>query len=137
MSILHKKDRGITRKKMAVDMRLLFTFFFISLLCSETNYAQHTETGLASYYSDSLQGNLTASGETYDRLKLTAAHRNLAFHTKIKVTNLENKKTAIVIINDRGPFVKGRILDLSRAAAEKLDFIEKGVVQVKIELLKP
>ncbi len=118
-------------------MRLLFTFFFISLLCSEANYAQHTETGLVSYYSDSLQGNLTASGEVYDTIKLTAAHRNLAFHTKIKVTNLENKKSVIVIINDRGPFVKGRILDLSRAAAEKLDFIDKGLVQVKIELLKP
>ena len=118
-------------------MKLLFLFFFISLVCSEANYAQDIETGLASFYNDKLQGRLTASGQIYDTIKMTGAHRSLAFQTKVKVTNLENKKTVIVIINDRGPFVKGRILDLSRAAAEQLDFIDKGVVQVKIELLKP
>lgn len=108
----------------------------MSLFFSEANYAQHTETGLASFYSDNLQGRMTANGQVYDKMKMTAAHRSLAFNTKIKVTNLENKKSVIVIINDRGPFVEGRILDLSRAAAKKLGFVDKGVVKVKLEVIK-
>jgi len=78
---------------------------------------------------------MTANGEVYDKVKMTAAHRSLAFKTKIKVTNLENKKSVIVIINDRGPFVEGRIIDLSRAAAEKLGFVDKGVVKVRVEVV--
>ena len=116
---------------------ILCCFITLSLFFSEANYAQHTETGLASFYSDNLQGRMTANGEVYDKMKLTAAHRSLAFKTKIKVTNLENKKSVVVIINDRGPFVEGRIVDLSRAAAEKLDFVDKGVVKVKIQVVKP
>lgn len=117
-------------------MKLLIICCFISLIYSEPNYAQHIETGMASFYSDSLQGRMTASGEAYDKIKMTAAHRSLAFNTKIKVTNLDNKKSVVVIINDRGPFVEGRIIDLSRAAAEKLDFIDKGVVKVRVEVIK-
>ena len=108
----------------------------MSLIFSEPNFAQHVETGMASFYSDKLQGRMTASGETYDKLKMTAAHRSLAFKTKIKVTNLENKKSVLVLVNDRGPFVEGRIIDLSRAAAEKLDFIDKGVVKVRVEVVE-
>lgn len=118
------------------EMKLLIICCFISLIYSEPNYAQHIETGMASFYSDSLQGRMTASGEAYDKIKMTAAHRSLAFNTKIKVTNLDNKKSVVVIINDRGPFVEGRIIDLSRAAAEKLDFIDKGVVKVRVEVIK-
>jgi len=120
-------------------MRTLFIFLFVSfnLLYCESSAAQHVETGLASFYSDSLQGKMTASGEAYDKMKMTAAHRSLAFKTKIKVTNLENKKTVIVVINDRGPFVEGRILDLSRAAAKKLGFIDKGVVKIKMTVIDP
>ncbi|MDN3643593.1 septal ring lytic transglycosylase RlpA family protein [Lutimonas halocynthiae] len=111
---------------------ILCCFIGLSLFFSEANFAQHTETGLASFYSDNLQGRMTANGDVYDKMKMTAAHRTLAFNTKIKVTNLENKKSVVVIINDRGPFVEGRILDLSRAAAEKLGFVDKGVVKVKV-----
>jgi rare lipoprotein A len=114
---------------------ILSCFITLSLLFSGATYAQHVETGLASFYSDNLQGRMTASGEIYDTLKMTAAHRSLAFNTKIKVTNLENKKSVIVIINDRGPFVEGRIIDLSRAAAEKLGFVDKGVVKVTVEVI--
>ena len=135
---MNKNEAIMTKKNHYFKKRffILCCFITLSLFFSEANYAQHTETGLASFYSDNLQGRMTANGEVYDKMKLTAAHRSLAFKTKIKVTNLENKKSVVVIINDRGPFVEGRILDLSRAAAEKLDFVDKGVVKVKVEVIK-
>lgn len=128
----------MTKKNQYFKKRffILCCLISLSLFFSEANYAQHTETGLASFYSDNLQGRMTANGQVYDKMKMTAAHRSLAFNTKIKVTNLENKKSVIVIINDRGPFVEGRILDLSRAAAKKLGFVDKGVVKVKLEVIK-
>lgn len=128
----------MTKKNQYFKKKFFILCYFISLslFFSEANYAQHTETGLASFYSDNLQGRKTANGQVYDKMKMTAAHRSLAFNTKIKVTNLENKKSVIVIINDRGPFVEGRILDLSRAAAKKLGFVDKGVVKVKLEVIK-
>lgn len=85
----------------------------------------------ASYYSDSLAGNSTASGEPYDPNKMTAAHRTLDFGTRLRVTR-EGYGEVIVTVNDRGPFVDGRIIDLSRAAAEKIDMITAGVVEVCI-----
>jgi len=95
-------------------------------------------TGKATYYSDALHGNTTASGEKYDKKKLTAAHRTLPFGTVVEVTNLLNGKSVIVTINDRGPFGKEeRIIDLSRAAAEKIDMIQAGVVPVEVEILDP
>ncbi|MGD9992414.1 MAG: septal ring lytic transglycosylase RlpA family protein [Salinivirgaceae bacterium] len=97
--------------------------------------AQITEFGLASFYADKFDGRITASGETFDQRKLTAAHRTLPFGTTVKVTNLENKKTVRVVINDRGPFIKDRVIDLSKAAAEELGFIKEGVTQVKLEVL--
>ncbi len=91
-----------------------------------------TETGMASYYSESYNGKKTANGEIYSSSKLTAAHKTLPFGTKVKVTNLSNGKTVKVRINDRGPFVAGRIIDLTRTAADKLDMLQAGVVKVKI-----
>ena len=94
-------------------------------------------TGIASYYSDKLHGRKTASGEVYDRNKLTAAHKSLPFGTKVKVTNLANMKTVIVKINDRGPFGdRKRIIDLSRSAANRLDMIRQGIIEVEVEILK-
>ena len=93
------------------------------------------EEGAASYYADSLQGNSTASGEPYDRNAMTAAHRTLAFGTKVRVTNLDNGKSVVVRINDRGPHVKSRIIDLSGAAAEKLGMLDAGEVTVRIEIV--
>ena len=90
--------------------------------------------GLISYYSDSLQGRPTASGEAYDPRALTAAHTTLDFGTRVRVTNLENGKSAVVVVNDRGPFVKGRILDVSRQAAEQLEMTQSGVTQASIAL---
>jgi rare lipoprotein A len=89
----------------------------------------------ASYYHDALHGNRTANGDIYDKSKMTAAHKGLPFGTKLLVTNTINSDTVTVEINDRGPFVKGRELDLSRAAAEKLGMISNGVVKVKCEII--
>jgi rare lipoprotein A len=91
------------------------------------------EEGVASYYADSLDGNPTASGEPYDKNALTAAHRTLAFGTKVKVTNLGNNKSVVVRINDRGPHSKNRIIDVSGAAAEQLDLLDSGIAKVRID----
>ena len=94
------------------------------------------ETGIASYYADSLQGNLTASEEPYDKGKLTAAHPSLEFGTRVKVTNLDNGKSVVVRINDRGPHTGGRIIDVSGAAADKLDLKDSGTAKVELEVLE-
>jgi len=91
--------------------------------------------GRASFYSDQLHGHKTASGETFNRTKLTAAHPSLPFGTWVRVTNLRNGKDVIVRINDRGPFVKGRIIDLSRGAAKEIGLIQAGTARVKLEAL--
>ncbi len=93
------------------------------------------EEGTAAYYSDVLHGKKTASGEPYDKNAFTAAHKTLAFGTRVEVTNLENDESVTVIINDRGPFTKGRIIDLSRAAAEQIDMVEQGLAPVRLEIL--
>lgn len=92
------------------------------------------EEGLASYYAGSFHGRKTASGETYDKRAYTAAHRTLAFDTRVKVTNLGNDRSVWVRINDRGPHVTGRIIDLSGAAAGKLRIAEAGVAKVRLEI---
>ncbi|MBZ9626805.1 septal ring lytic transglycosylase RlpA family protein [Psychroflexus sp. CAK1W] len=110
--------------------------FFIGLLLivSQVGFSQ-TQTGKASFYADKFEGRPTASGEIYEHNLATAAHRKLPFGTKVKVTNLENNKTAIVKINDRGPFIRGRIIDLSRSIANALDIIKSGATEVRIEVL--
>ncbi len=96
-----------------------------------------TSTGRASYYADSLAGNATASGEPYEPSELTAASRDLPFGTRVRVTRVDTGASVVVRINDRGPFGDhGRILDLSRAAAERLDMIRAGVVEVRAEILE-
>jgi len=94
-----------------------------------------TQTGMASYYADKFEGRKTASGEIFLQDKFTAAHRTLPFGTKLKVTNLSNGKSVVVIINDRGPFSDDRIIDLSKAAAKQLDMIKSGEIPVKIEVI--
>lgn len=93
------------------------------------------ETGLASFYARHFEGEPTASGELYDGDRLTAAHRTLPFGTRVRVTNLENDRSVSVVINDRGPFVRGRVIDLSRRAARELDFIGRGLTRVRVEVL--
>ncbi|MCF7203721.1 septal ring lytic transglycosylase RlpA family protein [Pseudomonas oligotrophica] len=92
-----------------------------------------TQQGKASFYARMHHGQKTASGEAHDQNALVAAHRSLPFGTRVRVTNLENGRQVTVRINDRGPYRRGRIIDLSRAAAQKLDMIDDGVVRVRIE----
>jgi rare lipoprotein A len=95
-----------------------------------------TETGIASWYGLTYNGRRSANGEVFDMEKLTAAHRTFPFDTWIEVTNLENKKHIDVRITDRGPFVKGRIIDLSLAAAREIDMVEAGIVKVRIKVIR-
>jgi rare lipoprotein A len=94
------------------------------------------EYGKAGYYADSLHGRNTKSGEKYDKNKFTCAHMTLPFGTKIRVTRLDNDRSVVVTVNDRGKFVEGYIVDLSRAAAEQIDLIQKGVARVKVEVIE-
>jgi rare lipoprotein A (peptidoglycan hydrolase) len=91
--------------------------------------------GKASWYGPGFHGKLTASGEVFDQNGMTAAHRELSLGTRLRVTNLVNGKSTVVTVNDRGPYIEGRHLDLSWAAAKKVEMIEAGVVDVKIEVL--
>jgi rare lipoprotein A len=93
------------------------------------------EEGLASWYGGKFQGRITSSGEVFDANLLTAAHKTLPFGTMVKVTNLANGRSTVVKINDRGPFVEGRIIDLSRAAAEQIDMVGTGTARVSVEVL--
>jgi rare lipoprotein A len=95
-----------------------------------------TLEGVASYYADDFHGKQTSNGEIFDMNELTAAHRTLPFGTRARITNLENKKSVVVRINDRGPFIEGRMIDLSLAAAKELDLIRMGTARVKIEVLE-
>lgn len=92
-------------------------------------------SGRASYYADRYHGRSTASGEPYDRTAYTAAHKTFPFGTVVRVTRLDTRKSVVVRINDRGPFTEGRVIDLSRASAQDLDLIERGVAEVEIEVL--
>jgi rare lipoprotein A len=96
----------------------------------------NVQTGKASWYGDAHHGKKTASGEPYDQTQLTAAHRSLPLGTRVRVTNVANGRTVVVRINDRGPFVGGRIIDLSRAAAQELGSLGAGLFPVRLEVLE-
>jgi len=95
-----------------------------------------TIEGVASYYAHDFHGRKTANGETYDMYAMTAAHKTFPFGTVVRVHNLSNGKYAVVRINDRGPFVEGRIIDLSLGAAQKVGMIESGTARVRLEVLQ-
>jgi rare lipoprotein A len=119
-------------------MRFPTTPSIVILLLLLSNAAYPFEQqGLASWYGGKFQGRQTASGECFDTNEFTAAHKTLPFGTIVKVTSLENGKSTVVRINDRGPFVPGRIIDLSRAAAAAIGLTGKGVAKVRIRVLDP
>jgi rare lipoprotein A len=97
--------------------------------------SKHALRGQASWYGPGFHGKKTASGDIYDQMKLTAAHKTLPLGSRARVTNVKNGNSVEVEINDRGPFVEGRILDLSQAAAKALGFVESGTALVRVELL--
>ena len=143
--IQQKREREI--RKCLKRMLLLGVFVGISLALPATAlHAKQTQThksrtthtkqmtGIASYYGGKFHGRSTASGEIFNKNAMTAAHRSLPFGTKVKVTNLRNGRSVLVRVNDRGPHVRGRVIDLSQAAAKKIGL--KGVVRVKLEVVK-
>ena len=97
---------------------------------------EYVETGIASWYGPGFHGKTTANGETYDQNDLTAAHRTLPMPSVVRVTNLENGKSIKLRVNDRGPFARGRIIDVSARAAELLQFKQQGTAKVRVEILE-
>lgn len=95
-----------------------------------------TDAGYASYYADDFDGRQTANGETFNMYEFTAAHRTYPFNTMIRVTNISNNKSIIVRINDRGPFVDNRIIDLSLGSAMQLDMVDSGVQKVQLDVIE-
>ncbi len=136
-----------TRRKRPAGLLLLLVVVFSA--CSSTrestdwhdirNYPPReileADEGVASYYHNRFHGRPTASGERYDRHELTAAHRDYPFDTWLRVISIKNGSSVIVRVNDRGPHVKSRIIDLSRAAAEQLGMLRSGVTRVRVEVL--
>jgi rare lipoprotein A len=121
-------EMPIIRAMKAVVFLLLILFTAVPGLFA-------AQEGLASWYGGKFQGRTTSSGEVFDTNLMTAAHRSLPFGTIVKVTDQESGKSTLVKINDRGPFVEGRIIDLSRAAAEELDMVGRGVARVSLEVV--
>jgi rare lipoprotein A len=97
----------------------------------------YEERGVASWYGPSFHGRKTSSGETFDMYKISAAHKLLPMHAKVTVTNLENGRSAVLVVNDRGPFVAGRVVDLSYAAAKNLGMVDRGLARVLIRTSEP
>ena len=129
---------------MAVTLRKVLVITFFNLIAGYSSaqpgdggsWGGFTETGKASYYADKLLRRKTASGAIYKHELHTAAHKKLPFGSTVKVTNMKNGKSVVVKINDRGPFVKGRIIDLSKAAFSSVDSTSLGLINVKIEVLR-
>lgn len=122
---------------------LLLLFFMLTIQCNQKTATKNIvsvkdtifQQGIASWYGPGFHGRKTASGEPFDTTQLTAAHKFLKFDLIVKVTNIENNKSVIVRINDRGPVSPKRIIDLSQAAAKKIDIIDKGLAMVNIKIL--
>jgi rare lipoprotein A len=130
--------KRITVQKKITILFGVFILFFNG--CGATHQptkqsAKSIQVGHASFYGKAWSGRLTANGERFNHRAMTAAHKTLPFHTRVRVTLLSTGKSVIVRINDRGPFIKGRIIDLSDEAARRIGLIDQGVGQVKIEIL--
>lgn len=128
---------------VAISRKFQFLTFSIMLAgCSSmpadvgSNWIGFTESGQASHYADRYQNKKTASGDLYRHNQKTAAHKDLPFGSNVKVTNINNGKSVTVKINDRGPFVKGRIIDLSKSAFSSIGNVSTGLLDVKIEVIR-
>ncbi len=131
---------------MSITDRIIKSILFVSILSMPAcmtvpkgvgDYdAGYVEQGIASWYGGDFHGRQTASGAVYDQFKLTAAHRLLPLGSVVRVTNAENGRAVEVVINDRGPFIKGRIIDLSYAAAEHLGGVDSGTLPVVVEVIQ-
>jgi rare lipoprotein A len=132
--------KALATTLLAATFSLPFNFIGIqstyaaSSSAKPSGMANFRQVGTASWYGPGFHGRKTASGERFDQNKLTAAHRSLPLDTVVKVTNLENGKAVKVLINDRGPYIGKRVIDLSRAAASQLDMTDDGTARVQIEV---
>ncbi|MFC3606370.1 septal ring lytic transglycosylase RlpA family protein [Stutzerimonas tarimensis] len=115
---------------------VLLLLFALLAGCASKGPSGYSQTGQASFYGARHHGNQTANGERFNQRAMTAAHRSLPFGSKVRVTNLDNGKQVTVRINDRGPFVRGRIIDLSRGAFARIADTRQGIVPVKIEVIR-
>ncbi len=130
---------GATAAVLAAISAIAFNGCLPSSTSADTHASSgtvlQTVEGIASYYSDTFEGRPTASGEPYHASELTAAHRDWPFGTKVRVTNLDGGRSVVVRINDRGPNASGRLIDLSRSAAEAITMVQAGTARVRLEVL--
>ena len=125
----------VLKRNLPVEtMNSIILFFILVWSCKSEVVARHD--GLASYYADKFQGERTASGELYDSSKYTAAHRDWSFGQEVRVIRKDDGRSVVVRVNDRGPFNKSRVIDLSKAAARDLGMLHEGVLEVTLEVLK-
>lgn len=127
------------KQKLFFNTLLMIYLVLFNTLCQAKANQQSEPTeqvGVATYYSDRYHGKRTASGDIYDKFKLTAVHTKYPFGTMLRVTNLQNNRSVLVKVNDRAPLRKNHLLDLSRQAAVELDFIRAGRAKVKIEAIE-
>jgi len=120
----------------ALERVVMVAVVFFTLLAMAGVAAAQSEQGVANFYNDSFQGKKTSSGEPYDKNGLTAAHKKLAYGTKVKVTNVANGKSVVVTVNDRLGASSPAVIDVTRRAAEELDFVKSGKTTVKLEVVK-
>ena len=124
-------------KKISILFLCTINIFIVNLNNKRIKDPSYEKSwhGIASWYGPGFHGRTTANGEIYNKNKLTAAHKTLPFNTKVLVTNLKNNKSVLVRINDRGPFIEDRIIDLSEEAAKKIDSKIQGIAHVKVQVL--
>jgi rare lipoprotein A len=133
--VTHPRTSGPTRWLLLGTLALA-TACSSAIAGTRSRGAVAVEEGEASWYGKPYHGRKTASGEVYDMYAHTAAHRTLPMKTRVRVTNVENGKSTVVRVNDRGPFAKDRVIDVSYAAAEELGFVKRGVARVRVERLE-
>ncbi|MBU1666842.1 septal ring lytic transglycosylase RlpA family protein [bacterium] len=122
--------------KLLTKLKILILTLLLFLSCSANAYNKNkAQVGIGSWYGKRFHGRTTANGEKYNMYRYTAAHRTLPFNTIVEVTNLRNNRKIKVRINDRGPYTKKRIIDLSYLAAKKLGYVNKGVAKLKLKVL--
>ena len=131
---MHAKIISILSRYIS-KLRKIYLSLYILILTVSALYASSFEMGYASWYGGKFHGRRTASGEIFDTNRLTAAHKTLPFGTIVRVTNIANGKFTFVRINDRGPFVPGRIIDLSKAAAEEIGMLGTGIALVRLDIV--
>ncbi len=115
---------------------LLSSILLVGVAVGMAFYGPYYEVGIASWYGPGFDGNLTANGEVYDMYGVSAAHKFLPFGTVVRVVEFDTRRSIIVRINDRGPFVDGRIIDLSKGAAEELGIVDKGITKVGLRIVR-